>query len=179
MSTYGSIIVSNATQEDVPQVWDIFHKHFEYDGTVGLSPLTPELVEKCLGSWSDPQKYFEVLIAKDSTTNEVVGTCLYQKKFSFYRGRIIWMDQLFVKENCRGKKIGLRLMHRLAQIAKEEEVYGILWDCLEWNEKSINFYKSFGATIMSEIKLLDPEIKILGFEVKFEQFETLLAIEFE
>ena len=173
------IVITSATVDDVPEVWEVFHKHFEYDGTVGVSPLNADLVRKSMGSWTDPSKYFEVLIAKDASSGEVVGTCLYQKKFSFYRGRIVWMDQLFVKDTCRGKKVGLRLVHNLAQIAKDEEAF-IMWDCLEWNVNSIKFYESLGANVMSEIKLVDPvEVKILGFELKPAAVEKLLERKLE
>lgn len=174
-----SIVITSANVADVPEVWEVFQKHFEYDGTVGVSSLSPDLVRKSIGSWTDPEKYFEVLMAKDASSGEVVGTCLYQKKFSFYRGRILWMDQLFVKDTHRGKKVGLRLLRTLAHIARDEEA-SIMWDCLEWNVNSIKFYESLGANVMSEIKLVDPtEVKILGFQLKPDAVEKLLERKLE
>lgn len=174
-----SIVITSGTIDDVPKIWEVFQKHFEHDGTVGVSSLNADLVRRSIGSWRDTNKYFEVLMAKDASSGELVATCLYQKKFSFYRGRIVWMDQLFVKDTFRGKKIGLRLVHKLAQIAKDEEAF-IMWDCLEWNVNSIKFYESLGANVMSEIKLVDPtEVKILGFELKPAAMEKLLERKLE
>lgn len=89
-------------------IWQLFHQHFELGDAVDVSPLNEAMVRSCIGSWTDPNKYFEVLLAKHVPSGDFVGSCMYEKKFSFYTGKIISVDQLFVTEPFRGHKVGLK-----------------------------------------------------------------------
>lgn len=167
----GAIVIEDAKTGDISQVWNILQKHQEHDdtivGTVSISPLNYDLIRKSIGSWKDASKYFEVLVARNAQTGEIVATSLYQKRFSIHSGRIIWMDQLFVLERVRGGKIGKKMVHKLLDLAIKEEA-SLMWNCLETNSDSIKFYHSLGASIISESTLREGDInvKVLGFELK-------------
>lgn len=165
-----SFTISLATTDDAPGILKLFQKHLEYEGFGQFLNLTSDIVVKSIGSWSDPSKYFEVLAARNSSTSQLVGSCMFHKKFSFYRGRIIWMDQLFVEDNFQGMKIGSRMVQKLAEIAREDEACAIMWNCLERSTSSIEFYKSLGATVISEMIFVNPPIKALGFQLTQETF---------
>ena len=80
-----------------------------------------------------------------------VGFILFFHNFSTFLGKGgIYLEDLYVKPEYRGKGYGKALLKRLAQIAVERECGRLEWSCLNWNKPSIDFYLSLGATPMSE-----------------------------
>jgi len=80
-----------------------------------------------------------------------VGFALFFHNFSTFLGRSgIYLEDLFVLKEYRGKGYGKGLLKQLAKIAKERECGRLEWSCLDWNKPSIDFYLSLGATPMDE-----------------------------
>jgi GNAT superfamily N-acetyltransferase len=79
------------------------------------------------------------------------GFSLWYYTFSSFRGRHgIWIEDLYVRENFRGKGIGGALLHRIARRCAEERLGRLEWSVLDWNENAIRFYRSVGARLMTE-----------------------------
>lgn len=79
------------------------------------------------------------------------GFALYFYNFSTFLGKHgLYLEDLFVKEEFRGKGIGNKVLSELANIALEEDCGRLEWWCLDWNEPSIDFYKRKGAVPMDE-----------------------------
>ena len=76
---------------------------------------------------------------------EVVGFALYHIRYSTWKGQRMYLEDIIVTENWRGKGIGKLLMDRLIVEARERNFSGIGWQVLDWNEPAINFYKKFEA----------------------------------
>lgn len=81
---------------------------------------------------------------------KVVGMALYYYRYSTWKGKSFYLEDLYVKEKYRKHKIGWHLFKAIAQKAHDENCHRISWQVLDWNEPAINFYKKLGA-------LLDPE----------------------
>lgn len=82
---------------------------------------------------------------------EPIGFALYFHTFSTFMGRTnMYLEDIFINENMRGKGIGKEIFRILTVIALEEGCPRFEWVCLNWNEPSINFYKSMGAFPMSD-----------------------------
>ena len=80
-----------------------------------------------------------------------VGFCLYFHTFSTFCGRTnLYLEDIFVREEMRGKGIGKEIFHVLMQIAVDEGCDRLEWVCLNWNTPSIAFYKGMGAFPMSD-----------------------------
>ena len=80
-----------------------------------------------------------------------VGFALYCYSYSTWLGRrCLYLEDLFVKPEARGKGAGLMLMKHLAGVAVAEGCRRFLWQVLDWNEPSIRFYESLGANIARE-----------------------------
>ena len=95
------------------------------------------------------KKYAEVVFAVENG-NEV-GFALFFHNFSTFLGRAgLYLEDLYVKPECRGRGIGRSLFGELGRIAKERKCGRLEWWCLDWNEPSIKFYKSLGAEAMSD-----------------------------
>ena len=103
--------------------------------------------EALLREWIFEKKKAEVLLA--AVDGEDVGFALFFHNFSTFLGRAgIYLEDLFVKPEQRGKGYGGALLRRLAQIAVERGCGRLEWSCLDWNQPSIDFYRGLGAVPM-------------------------------
>ena len=73
----------------------------------------------------------------------VVGMALYYVRYSTWKGCRMYLEDLLVTENMRGKGLGKMIFDRLIEEAKEKKFKGITWQVLDWNEPAINFYKKY------------------------------------
>jgi len=105
--------------------------------------------EEMLRDWLFEKKIAEVLFAE--TEGKIVGFALFFHNFSTFLGRGgIYLEDLFVLPEYRGRGCGRALLQRLAQIAVERGCGRLEWACLDWNRPSIDFYLSLGAIPMDE-----------------------------
>ena len=106
---------------------------------------TEELLEK----WIFDNKKAEVIFAMEN--EKEVGFALFFHNFSTFLGRSgLYLEDLFVLPEYRGKGYGKGLLKQLAKIAVERDCGRFEWSCLDWNKPSIDFYLSLGATPMEE-----------------------------
>ena len=137
--------IRQATEEDVPLILQFILDLAEYEH------LRNEVVadEATLWTWIFEKHGAQVIIAEED--GEPVGFALYFHNFSTFLGRCgIYLEDLFVKPEHRGKGYGLALLKRLAAIAIEEGCGRLEWWCLDWNKSSIDFYLSLPAEPMDE-----------------------------
>lgn len=105
--------------------------------------------ETTLETWIfDKQKAEVIFVVEDG---KEVGFALFFHNFSTFLGRAgIYLEDLYVKPECRGKGYGKALLKKLASIAVERGCGRLEWWCLDWNKPSIDFYLSLGAEAMSD-----------------------------
>ena len=102
-----------------------------------------------LSEWLFDKKAAEVIFAVED--GKEVGFALFFHNFSTFLGRAgIYLEDLFVMPEYRGKGYGKGLLRKLAQIALERGCGRLEWACLDWNKPSIDFYLSLGAQPMDE-----------------------------
>lgn len=105
--------------------------------------------EELLKEWIFEKKKAEVIFAMEGETE--VGFALFFHNFSTFLGRAgIYLEDLFVLPEHRGKGYGKGLLKQLAKIAVERGCGRLEWWCLDWNQPSIDFYLSLGAEPMSD-----------------------------
>ncbi len=105
--------------------------------------------EELLKEWIFEKGKAEVIFALED--GEEVGFALFFHNFSTFLGRAgIYLEDLFVKPEHRGKGYGKGLLKKLAQIAVERGCGRLEWWCLDWNKPSIDFYLSLGAEPMED-----------------------------
>lgn len=80
----------------------------------------------------------------------VIGMALYYVRYSTWKGQRMYLEDILVTEEMRGKKIGSLLFDALIAEAKEKGFNGMNWQVLEWNEPAINFYKKYNANFDAE-----------------------------
>jgi ribosomal protein S18 acetylase RimI-like enzyme len=81
---------------------------------------------------------------------EIVGFALYYIRYSTWKGQRMYLEDIIVTEQARGKGIGAMLMDTLIAEAKQKNFSGIMWQVLDWNEPAIHFYKKYNANFDSE-----------------------------
>lgn len=81
---------------------------------------------------------------------KVEGFALYYVRFSTWKGCRMYLEDFYVNENLRGKRVGTMLFERVLQEAREKNFNGVSWQVLDWNEPAINFYKKYNARFEGE-----------------------------
>ena len=129
-----------ATEHDVDTILYFIRELAAYEN------MSEEVVasEALLREWIFDKKKAEVILAQ--AEGETVGFALFFHNFSTFLGRAgIYLEDLFVKEEYRGKGYGKALLKELAKITVERGCGRLEWCCLDWNRPGIDFYLSLGA----------------------------------
>ena len=79
----------------------------------------------------------------------IVGFALYYIRYSTWKGQAMYLEDIIITHEMRGKGIGKLLFDRLIEEAREKKFNRIIWQVLDWNEPAINFYKKYNADIDS------------------------------
>lgn len=138
--------IRRAEREDVPLVLDFINKLADYERLSHEVVATEGELEKYLFG---EEKVAEVVIGYYHDVP--VGFALYFYNFSTFLAKPgIYLEDLFVLEEQRGKGFGKALLAYLAKLAVEKDCGRLEWAVLDWNEPSIEFYKSLGAKMMDE-----------------------------
>jgi len=144
-NTMTNFSIRAAVREDVPTILGFIRQLAAYEHLENEVVATEALLEE----WLFDKEKAEVLIAREGETP--VGFALYFHNFSTFLGRAgIYLEDLFVLKEYRGRGYGKALLRRLAQIAVERGCGRLEWCCLDWNQPSIDFYRSLGAVPMSD-----------------------------
>ena len=137
--------IRNATKEDVPLILQFIKELAEYEKMSSDVTATEETLNETLFNG----KYAEVIIAEYE--GKPAGQALFFHNFSTFIGRPgVYLEDIYVRPEFRGKGIGKSLLLQLIKIAKERNCTRVEWVVLNWNESAINFYKSLGAYPMDE-----------------------------
>ncbi|HTP81060.1 MAG TPA: GNAT family N-acetyltransferase [Bacteroidota bacterium] len=141
-----SIRIEPAKVKDVPLIFEFIQGLAEYERLAHSVVATEMQVRKSLFG---RRKYAEVLLAK--VGRQAAGFALYFHNYSTFLAQPgIYLEDLFVKPEFRGKGIGKALLVRLAQIALERDCGRLEWAVLDWNASAIDFYRKLGAVHMKD-----------------------------
>ena len=135
----------SAERKDVPLILDFIRALAEYER------MADQVVadEATLEEWLFDRQKAEVLFAM--LEGKEVGFALFFHNFSTFLGRAgLYLEDLFVLPEYRGRGVGRAILRRLAALAVERRCGRLEWWCLDWNEPSIAFFRSLGAEPMSD-----------------------------
>lgn len=134
-----------ATEEDTSLILFFIKELAAYEKMANEVVATEEL----LHHWIFEQKKAEVIFALED--GKEVGFALFFHNFSTFLGRAgIYLEDLYVRPEFRGRGYGKGLICQLARIAVERGCGRLEWWCLDWNQPSIEFYLSLGAEPMRD-----------------------------
>jgi len=139
--------IRSAGPGDIQIILDLIRDLAIYEKEEAQAQATFSQIESALFG-NDPTAYCELVEESDGT---VVGFALWFKNFSTWTGTPgIYLEDLFIQPDHRGKGYGKALLIYLARKCIENGWQRFQWWVLDWNEPSINFYKSLGAVPMDE-----------------------------
>lgn len=113
----------------------------------------PEAVTVTLAEFSDAgfgvQPVWQAFVAEWSPTGEIVGMALYYIRYSTWKGKMLYLEDIIINREYRGQGIGRCLMDYLEEEARALKLKGLCWQVLDWNEPAISFYKKIPETQFS------------------------------
>jgi GNAT superfamily N-acetyltransferase len=142
--------IRTATEDDVPLILRFIRELADYERLAHQVVATEESVRATL--FRNP-RFAEVIIGEESVEERVepVGFALFFHNYSTFLARPgVYLEDLYVRPELRGKGYGRALLARLAEIALERNCGRVEWAVLNWNEPAIRFYRSLGALPMDQ-----------------------------
>ena len=137
--------IRNGEKKDLPHVLKLVKELATYEKAPHEVINTVALMEQD-GFGLNP--IYGFFVAENE--NEIVGISLYYWRYSTWKGKRLYLEDIIVTEKERGSGIGKLLFDRTMQKSLEENCSGMMWQVLEWNEPAINFYKKYGAKLDDE-----------------------------
>jgi GNAT superfamily N-acetyltransferase len=136
------ISIRPGTPADVPQVFDLIVELAVYEEAAHEVTNTPaQLLEDGFG----PNPLYGLLVAEDEETLKLVGIALYYYRYSTWKGKRLYLEDIIVTESHRGQGLGKELLDSTIEQAKTSGCTGMMWQVLDWNKPAIGFYKQFGT----------------------------------
>lgn len=137
------IRIRKGTKQDIPKALELIIELAIYE----KAPNEVEVnVEEMVKNFRE--KVFDFFVAVYE--NEIVGIALYYYKYSTWKGKCIYLDDIIVTEKHRNKGIGMQLMKAVINLAQQENVRKLEWQVLKWNTPAIEFYKKFNTIFDDE-----------------------------
>jgi GNAT superfamily N-acetyltransferase len=142
-----NINIEPASETDISLIFSFIKEFAEY---VRLSHEVTATEETLRETLFGPKRYAEVIFAR--LDNQPAGFAIFFHNFSTFIGKPgIYLEDLFVKPEARGKGIGKALLIYLARLAVERGCGRFEWSVLDWNESAIEFYKRLGAVPLEDV----------------------------
>ncbi len=139
------ITIRPGTIHDLPRVLELVRELAEYEKAPQEVAVTLQEME----NWGfGPAKIFDFFVAEEN--KQIIGIAVYYYKYSTWKGKCLFLEDIVVTESQRGKGLGKLLFEAVARVAKEKKVRRMEWQVLDWNTPAIKFYEKYKAS-------LDPE----------------------
>jgi GNAT superfamily N-acetyltransferase len=136
------ISIRRATQKDCPRILELIVELAIYEREPDAVTVSAKDFED---SGFGPTPVWWAFVAEVDST--VQGFALYYIRYSTWKGQCMYLEDLLVTNEMRGKGVGKLLFDKLIEEAREKNWYRICWQVLNWNEPAINFYKKYNANI--------------------------------
>lgn len=145
MNKLKSYTIRKATKSDMPQVLELIKELAVFE----REPMAVEVtVEELQADGFGENPAFTCIVAEKN--GSIDGTALIYYRYSTWKGKAIHLEDLIVKESCRGLGIGSALLDEVIKYGHQNKVRRISWEVLDWNTPAIEFYNKKGATILKD-----------------------------
>ncbi|HEY9116505.1 MAG TPA: GNAT family N-acetyltransferase [Roseivirga sp.] len=137
--------IRKGIKSDLPQVLELIRELAVYEKAEHEVEITLEQLEA--DGFGEKPVYEFFVVEEDS---EIVGIALFYFRYSTWKGKAVYLEDLVVKESQRGKGYGQQLLDAIIHEAKRTNSKQVRWQVLDWNEPAISFYKKLGAYLDGE-----------------------------
>jgi|SRR5690554_4789627 GNAT superfamily N-acetyltransferase len=129
-----------AQKQDCPRLLELIHELAIYE-------KAPQEVTVSLTEFEDagfgPNPVWDAYVVE--IEGNIEGMALYYIRYSTWKGRRIYLEDIIVTDKHRGKGLGTLLFEHVLQVSKDKKYSGLVWQVLDWNEPAINFYNKYKA----------------------------------
>jgi GNAT superfamily N-acetyltransferase len=135
-----NFIVRKGTKEDLSATFELIKELALYEKALDeVSNTVAQMEIDCFG----PNPIFDFFVALDQ--DQIVGIAIYYFRYSTWKGKRIYLEDIIVTESYRGKGLGSILFESVIEEGKKTSCTGMMFQVLEWNKPSIEFYKKYGT----------------------------------
>lgn len=131
-------IIREGRKEDLPKVLELIKELAVYEKAG--DEVTNSVKQMEIDGFG-PHPIYGLFVAEEE--GMIVGISIYYYRYSTWKGKRMYLEDIVVTENYRGKGIGKQLFEITIQKGKNENCSGMVWQVLDWNEPAINFYKKY------------------------------------
>jgi N-acetylglutamate synthase-like GNAT family acetyltransferase len=151
-----TIIIRKARKKDLPSVLALIKELAAYEKAPDEVKVTLKELER---DGFGKNKVYHCFLATSPLSplsrgrgdgGEVVGIALYYVKYSTWKGRCLYLDDIIVTASMRGKGVGKKLFAEVIAVAKKMKMRKLEWQVLNWNKPAINFYKKYSTVFDKE-----------------------------
>jgi GNAT superfamily N-acetyltransferase len=139
------IKIREGRKEDLPRVLQLIKELAAYERAPDEVTNTVEMLEQ---DGFGPKPVYGFFVAEES--DQILGLSLYYWRYSTWKGKRLYLEDIIVTERERGRGLGKMLFDRTMEKSLEENCTGMMWQVLDWNEPAINFYKKYGTKLDGE-----------------------------
>ena len=136
------ITIRRVVKEDCPRLLELVRELATYERAPNEVTVT---LEHFIESGFGEKPVWWAFVAE--IEEKIVGFALYYVRYSTWKGQAMYLEDILITHEMRGKGIGKLLFDRLIEEAREKKFNRIIWQVLDWNEAAINFYKKYNADI--------------------------------
>lgn len=141
MNQNPDLVIREAAESDIPALLGLIHELAEYEKLTHVLAATEEMYKEALFG---ERPVAEALMA--FVDGKAVGYAIFFRNFSTFLGRAgLYLEDIYVRPQTRGKGVGKELFASVARIAKDRDCGRYEWCVLKWNTPSIEFYDALGA----------------------------------
>jgi GNAT superfamily N-acetyltransferase len=138
-------MIRKGTEADIAQALNLVRELAAYE----KAPLEVEVTPEEMTAWGfGPDKQFDFFVAEEHGV--ILGLALYYFKYSTWKGKCLFLEDIIVTESQRGKGLGKLLFDRIVEVSKEAKVRRMEWQVLDWNTPAIEFYKKYNTGLDGE-----------------------------
>ena len=135
------MIIRKGTEQDFSQILALIKE-------LALFEKAPQEVSNTVEKMQNEKDLFEFFVAEKN--GEIIGMALYFFAYFTWKGKSLYLDDLYVKQEQRGSGVGGKLLRKIFEVAQEHNVDRLRWQVLDWNEPAIELYDKIGATLDKE-----------------------------
>jgi GNAT superfamily N-acetyltransferase len=141
----GGVTIRPGRRNDLPRTLELIKELARYERAPDEVITTVTQMER---DGFGPSPIFGFVVAESE--GKIIGIALYYWRYSTWKGKRLYLEDIIVTEKERGKGAGKMLFDRMMELALAEGCSGMMWQVLEWNEPAINFYKKYNARLDDE-----------------------------
>ncbi|MEJ1236787.1 GNAT family N-acetyltransferase [Chryseolinea sp. T2] len=137
--------IREGRKSDLPRVFELVKELATFEKAPHEVTNTIAMMEE---DGFGPRPVYGFFVAENESG--IVGLSLFYWRYSTWKGKRLYLEDIIVTENVRGQGIGKMLFDRTMQHCLDQKCTGMMWQVLDWNEPAINFYKKYGSKLDGE-----------------------------